>query len=69
MVADARSGWLVTFGDDGFPLATLLPIMWREDTVIAHMAKANHQWRTVRTGIPALIIVGGAEAFISPSWP
>lgn len=68
MVAAARTGWLVTVGPDGFPVATLLPIMWDGDTVTAHMAKANRQWRDLTSGTPALIIVGGAEAYISPSW-
>jgi len=68
MVAAARTGWLVTLGGDGFPVATLLPIMWHGDTVIAHMAKANHQWEAISPDTPALIIVGGAEAYVSPSW-
>jgi len=68
MVAAARTGWLVTLGEDGFPVATLLPIMWHGDTVIAHMAKANHQWEAISPDTPALIIVGGAEAYVSPSW-
>src|SRR4051794_13564412 len=68
MVAAARTGWLVTVGPGGFPVATLLPIMWRGDTVIAHMAKANGQWRDLTSGAPALGIVGGADAYISPSW-
>jgi transcriptional regulator len=68
MVAAARTGWLVTQGDDGYPLATLLPILWRGDTVIAHLARANPQWRQIAPASPGLIIVGGAEAYVSPSW-
>lgn len=68
MVADARTGWLVTTGQDGFPVATLLPIFWHGDRVIAHMARANPQWEQISPGTPALIIVGGAEAYVSPSW-
>jgi transcriptional regulator len=68
VVAAARSGWLVTVGDGGFPVATLLPIMWRGDRVIAHMARANPQWTDLAPGTPGLIIVGGAEAYVSPSW-
>lgn len=68
MVATARSGWLVTVGPDGFPLATLLPILWRAERVIMHLARANQQWTTLEPDAPALLIVGGAEAYISPSW-
>jgi transcriptional regulator len=67
-VTEARSGWLVTVDPEGFPLATLLPIMWHGDRVIAHLARANPQWQQLPPGSPALIIVGGAEAYVSPSW-
>jgi transcriptional regulator len=68
MVAAPQTAWLVTVADDGFPTATLLPIMWQDDVVIAHMAKANSQWRSITDGSPALLIVGGPDAYISPSW-
>jgi transcriptional regulator len=68
LVAAARTGWLVTVPDDGFPVATLLPILWRDDRVIAHMARANTQWEEIRPDTPGLIIVTGAQAYISPSW-
>ena len=68
MVAAARSGWLVTVGADGTPAATLLPIMWHGDLVIAHLARANPQWRELPPDSPGLIIVGGPEAYVSPTW-
>lgn len=68
MVAAARSGWLVTVGADGVPAATLLPIMWRGDLVVAHLARANPQWRELPPDSPGLIIVGGPEAYVSPTW-
>lgn len=68
MVAAARAAWLVTVAPDGVPVATLLPVMWQGDTVIAHMAKANPQWRTIDDDAPGLLIAGGPEAYISPSW-
>jgi transcriptional regulator len=68
MVAGARTAWLVTVDPDGVPVATLLPILWRGDVVIAHMAKANPQWRTITDGAPGLLIVAGPDAYISPSW-
>lgn len=54
--------------DDGVPVSTLLPILWEGDTVIAHIAKANPQWRSITDGAPALLICTGAQAYISPSW-
>lgn len=67
-VAAVRSGWLVTADAAGVPVASLLPIMWRGSTVVAHMAKANGQWRDIGDGRPALVIVGGPEAYVSPNW-
>jgi transcriptional regulator len=68
MVAIARTGWLVTVGVDGAPAATLLPIMWEGSSIIAHMARANTQWRAIDPGGPALLIVAGPDAYISPTW-
>ncbi len=68
MVEAARTAWLVTAGDDGVPAATLLPIMWRESTVIAHLAIANEHWRKITPDQPCLLISTGPDAYISPSW-
>jgi transcriptional regulator len=68
MVAACGSAWLVTAGPDAVPAASLLPILWRGDTVIAHMAKANAHWRAIADGMPALLIVTGPQAYVSPSW-
>ena len=68
IVAAARSGWLVTGNGDGPPAATLMPILWRGDRLVAHMAKANPHWRAITDGMQALVIVTGPEAYISPSW-
>jgi transcriptional regulator len=68
MVTTARSGWIVTNSPEAGPVATLLPIMWQGDRVIAHMAKANSHWRNIRDGERALVIVTGPEAYVSPSW-
>jgi transcriptional regulator len=32
------------------------------------MARANPQWTTIEAGSPALAIVTGAQAYISPNW-
>ena len=68
MVAAARTAWFVTVGANGVPTATLLPMMWQGDTVVAHMAKGNSQWREIEPDAAALLIVAGPEAYISPSW-
>jgi transcriptional regulator len=68
MVADVASAQLVTVGDDGYPYATLLPILWEGDTVIAHLARANPHWKQVADGSPALLVVTGPQTYISPSW-
>jgi transcriptional regulator len=67
-VAAARSAEFVTVEGDGAPVATLLPIMWNGDVVVAHMARANPQWKTITADSPVLLICSGAEAYVSPSW-
>lgn len=67
-VARARAGWLVTNGSDAAPSATYVPVLWRDDRVIAHFAKANPHWREIASDSPALIIVTGPDAYVSPSW-
>lgn len=68
MVQSVGSAWFVTSDADGLPQATLVPVLWRGDTVVAHLAKANPHWRSFEDGSPALLIVSGAEAYVSPSW-
>lgn len=68
MVATTRAAWFVTTGADGFPQATYLPIIWRESTVIAHLARANPHWRGLAQDAPALLIVTGPDAYITPTW-
>ena len=68
MVAGIGSAQLVTVGQDGYPLATLLPVVWEGDTVIAHMARANPHWTQIGDGSPVLLVVAGPQAYISPSW-
>jgi transcriptional regulator len=67
LVDAVGSGWLVTVGADDAPVGTLLPILWRGDRVVAHLAKANPHWRDL-DGARALLIVGGREVYVSPSW-
>jgi transcriptional regulator len=67
-VAEVRAGWLITSRHDAAPSATYLPIMWRDDRVIAHLAKANPHWREIEGETPALIIVTGPDAYVTPAW-
>ena len=62
---------LITTGPDGYPLATLLPVVWDEGRLILHMAKANPHWRAITedpAGTPALAVVTGPQAYVSPTW-
>jgi transcriptional regulator len=67
-VAFARSAQFITVDDDGMPIATLLPILWNGGKVIAHMARANPQWKGLAPDSPTLLICSGPEAYISPNW-
>jgi transcriptional regulator len=68
LVADVGSAQLVTVGDDGYPAATLLPVLWDGDRLVFHLARANQHWRSIRPGAPALAVVTGPEAYVSPAW-
>ena len=68
MVADVGTAQLITVGRDGYPLATLLPVLWQGDTVIAHMARANAHWKQIDADAPTLLVVTGPQAYVSPSW-
>jgi transcriptional regulator len=62
----------VTF--DGSELtASLLPVIWDRSVgehgrLLAHLALANQQWKTALPEVPALAIVHGLQAYISPTW-
>jgi len=63
---------LVTF-DGTRPVSTLLPVIWDRSAgpngrLIGHIALNNPQWSTAAPGVPALAIVHGPQAYISPSW-
>ena len=68
MVAASGAAELVTVGADGYPVATLLPVLWLGGTVLAHMARANPHWREIGDGSPALLVAAGPQAYVSPSW-
>lgn len=68
MVAAFGAAELVTVAEDGYPLATLLPLIWEGDRVVLHMARANEHWRAITPDSPALLVCGGPQAYVSPSW-
>ncbi len=68
LVAAVGSAHLVTVGADGYPLATLLPIIWDGERLVFHMARANPHWREIEPDSPALAVVTGPEAYVSPAW-
>lgn len=70
LIRAVGAGDLVTADRDGVPYATRLPLVWlrEEQRVVAHMAIANPHWRTLVEGAPALVVVAGPQAYVSPSW-
>lgn len=67
-VRAAGVGTLVTVGPDSRPDATLLPLIWREDRIVMHVARANDHWRRVTSGGSGLVVVQGPDAYVTPSW-
>ena len=59
---------LVTQGADGYPVATLMPFVRDGDRLVLHMARANQHWKALGERTPALAIVAGPQAYVSPSW-
>ena len=58
---------------DGVPVATHLPFLLDTErgpygTLMAHMARANAQWRTFNSEQEVLVIFQGPHAYISPLW-
>jgi transcriptional regulator len=68
LVRSVHVGQLVTVGPDGRPDATLLPVLWDDDEVVLHLARANEHWRRIADGSPGLLIVTGPDAYITPRW-
>lgn len=68
LVATVGAGELITTGPDGYPLATRLPLVWEGDVVRMHLARANPHWQAIGPGSPALVVVTGPEAYVSPGY-
>ncbi|MGZ4541431.1 MAG: FMN-binding negative transcriptional regulator [Blastococcus sp.] len=68
LVRATGSAELVTVGAGGYPAATRLPLIWDDDRLVFHMARANPHWQSIGDGAPGLAVVTGAEAYVSPAW-
>jgi transcriptional regulator len=58
---------------EGVPFATHLPFILDakrapNGTLLAHMARANPQWRDFKSEQEVLVIFQGPHAYVSPSW-
>jgi transcriptional regulator len=67
-------GALVAVTADGLT-ANHIPMRMRSgstgagpDKLCGHVARANSVWRLVATDAPVLVIFGGADSYITPSW-
>jgi transcriptional regulator len=63
---------LITNTDQGL-LATFLPFVFDPDAgphgaLLGHVARNNDQWRVPAHGESLVIVRGGADAYISPTW-
>ena len=67
-VAAVGTAQLVTVAADGTPDATFLPVLWRGDRLVGHLARANPHWRAIGDGSPGLAVVTGPDAYVSPSF-
>lgn len=67
-----RLATLVTFDEAGLQAShiplLLDPSQGARGTLFGHLAKANPQWKALKTGAEALLIFQGPDAYISPSF-
>jgi len=68
LVVATGSAELVTTGPDGYPTATLLPVVWDDDRLLFHVARANPHWSAIGDDSPALAVVTGPQAYVSAAW-
>jgi transcriptional regulator len=63
---------LVACGSDGLEAThvpmVLHPEIGQQGTLRCHLARANSQWKALRSGSPVLAIFTGPEHYITPSW-
>jgi len=67
LVATVATAQMVTVAQDGTPDATFMPVLMRDGELIGHVARANPHWKRIVDGSPALAVVTGPDAYVSPS--
>lgn len=67
VIRENNFGLLVNQVEDA-PFATHLPFLIEGDVLVAHMARANPQWRSFAADREVLCIFQGPHAYISPRW-
>lgn len=72
VITDFSFATLFSDGEDG-PVASHLPFMIDAErgphgTLIAHMARANPQWRSWTADTRVLAVFQGPHAYVSPAW-
>jgi transcriptional regulator len=72
IIKDNALGMLVRAGPDGldvdhFPFV-LLPDRGPHGMLLAHVARDNRMWRTIRTGEAAMVVFRGVQGYITPNW-
>ena len=72
LMADTRVAILVTHDENGLQ-ASHLPLLLRSEqgangTLVGHLARANPQWRALQGGAEAMVILPGADAYVSPAF-
>ncbi|MBV9594599.1 MAG: FMN-binding negative transcriptional regulator [Actinobacteria bacterium] len=67
LLGQGRLADVITYGPDGLD-ATPVPLILSPDggSLQGHLARNNPQWRA--DGAPALVIVRGPDAYVSPVW-
>ena len=60
-------GLLISHGPSGL-LANAIPFLIEGNTLLAHIARANPQWRDLETAEEALVVFQGPQHYVSPSW-
>lgn len=63
---------IITHSEDGL-FATHIPTVLKPGegalgSIECHLARANPQWKTIASGREALMIFGGPQAYVTPSW-
>ena len=66
-VAEVGAMELVSTGPDGYPWATLVPVVWTGDRVLAHLARANEHVGHLHDQ-RVLLVASPRQAYVTPSW-